>query len=196
MLHQCALRMTDLLYQKCPLDEGRRNVYIYGCELAMSTLLGVISMALLSFLLFRSTDILAFFVFFMLPRLFSGGFHAKTYGRCFILSNILFLCYCLLVSCLTFLNIWWISYLLAALSSVVILRYAPIRNVKHPFSEVSYQRNKRISHVITVLQLATLAAMAFSAPLQAFYTAGAVSMTANAFMMIIATIENRREELQ
>lgn len=191
MLRECALQVTDLLYRKCRLEENRRNVYIYGCELTISTLLGVLSMTLISILFFRLTDIVAFLLFFMVPRFFSGGFHAKTYGRCFVLSNSLFLCSCFLISLILFTKIWWLPLLLAGISAVVIIKNSPIRNAKHPLSETSYERNKTISRVLTVIQLAVLVAMSFFQPVQAFYTAAGISMLANAFMMIIAIIERR-----
>ena len=87
MLHSCAEYLTHTLYRHCPLSEEKRPVFVYGFELSLSTLSSILSIILLS-IIFKNVyfSLLFLYIFFFL-RLFSGGYHAPTYSRCFILTN-------------------------------------------------------------------------------------------------------------
>lgn len=90
MLHSCAEYLTHTLYRHCPLSEEKRPVFVYGFELSLSTLSSILSIILLS-IIFKNVyfSLLFLYIFFFL-RLFSGGYHAPTYSRCFILTNAIF----------------------------------------------------------------------------------------------------------
>ena len=93
MLHSCAEYLTHTLYRHCPLSEEKRPVFVYGFELSLSTLSSILSIILLS-IIFKNVyfSLLFLYIFFFL-RLFSGGYHAPTYSRCFILTNAIFVLY-------------------------------------------------------------------------------------------------------
>lgn len=193
MLNKCAVRLTNILYDKTKLDIQKRKIYVYGFEIALSTLLDILCMVLVSLLFFKGTYILAFLFFFMFTRFFTGGFHAKTYASCFLLSNGLFLICCFTISLLVAIHIWWLPLLPAILCVPVVLWYTPIRNEKHPLSEISYKRNRRFSRVLVPVQLGIILLMAFSASLREFYIASCISLVANAIMMIIAIYRKEKD---
>ena len=91
MLHTCAVCFTEFLYRHCDLPVDRQDIYIYGAELFLSTSLSIISMLLISLVAGKPISGILFVLIFVGLRVFVGGFHAATYGTCFLLTNGVFL---------------------------------------------------------------------------------------------------------
>lgn len=146
MLHSCAEYLTHTLYRHCPLSEEKRPVFVYGFELSLSTLSSILSIILLS-IIFKNVyfSLLFLYIFFFL-RLFSGGYHAPTYSRCFILTNAIFVFVYLLSEVIR----WYKPLLIpfAILSCISIFLLSPIRSTKHPLSERLYAQNKKTARII------------------------------------------------
>ena len=87
MLRVLAERCTDVLINHETIQKGKKNIYIYGFELFWSTTFCVLSILALSILLGYFKLAVTFLLFFMPVRVAAGGYHAKSYGRCFILTN-------------------------------------------------------------------------------------------------------------
>ena len=92
MLRCFAEKIVDQLFKHCDFPEKRKPVYIYGAELTLSTMLGCISVLLVSLLLGNILIGLSFLFYFISIRLFSGGYHANTYFSCFLTTNTTFIC--------------------------------------------------------------------------------------------------------
>lgn len=89
MLNKVAYKIAKKIVE-CS-DADKEEIYIYGLELIISTFFGLVSILLISCLLSRFTSGLVFISVFVPLRLFTGGFHAATYTRCFVISNISYL---------------------------------------------------------------------------------------------------------
>lgn len=147
MLHSCAEYLTHTLYRHCPLSEEKRPVFVYGFELSLSTLSSILSIILLSIIFKNVYSSLLFLYIFFFLRLFSGGYHAPTYSRCFILTNAIFAFVYLLSEVIQ----WYKPLLIpfAILSCISIFLLSPIRSTKHPLSERLYaQKNKKAARII------------------------------------------------
>ena len=152
MLNNIATKISNIIIQKCQLSSDLIKIYTYGCELLISTGLGMMSVFLISCLLGRPLSGIIFLIVFVSLRLFCGGLHASTYLRCFILSNLIFLSVYSLSWGLTYVS-WFLSVLLLLISFIVIFAFAPIKNVNHPLSDERYIRNKRISRVLVFTEI-------------------------------------------
>ena len=86
MLNKVACKLAKKIVE-CS-DTDKEEIYIYGLELIISTFFGLSSILLISCLLFCFTSGLVFISVFVPLRLFTGGYHAENYGKCFIISNI------------------------------------------------------------------------------------------------------------
>ena len=91
MLATIAARLTDQLYFRCPLDPSKKAIYEYGIQLSLSTLASMCSIVLLGLLFKNPASAFIFLGVFFFLRLFSGGYHAPTYTRCFLLTNSVYL---------------------------------------------------------------------------------------------------------
>ena len=79
------------LFQKYITDDAQKEVYVYGATLILTTLLGIVSILLLSAIFFSIWDGVLFLTVFSVVRTSAGGYHCKTYLKCFLLSNAIFL---------------------------------------------------------------------------------------------------------
>ena len=146
MMHALAGRMTDALFQHCRLDSRKRGVYQYGCELFLSTSFSALFIVLVSCFAGFVLEPLVFLSVFISLRIFVGGFHASTYGRCFVLSS--FVYWSVIIANLAIYK--YLEYsihtplmlVFTVISVCTVFVYAPVRNRNHPLSEKMYAQNK------------------------------------------------------
>lgn len=191
MLHTCAVNFANLLYRHCSLPAGHRAVYIYGSELLFSTSLSITSILLTSLLMNRLISGILFILIFVSLRVFVGGFHAMTYGRCFLLTNGIFLVTLgfsvLLQNCKPL-----ISAQILIFASGIIWALAPVRNNHHPLSEKIYKKNKKIGRTLTIAEGITSISIYLLKMNPAICSISIASIAAVAVMMIIPKLTERR----
>lgn len=187
MLNNIATKISSIIIQKCRLSSDLIKIYTYGCELLISTGLGMMSVFLISCLLGRS------FIWYYILNCFCKFKavlwwpSASTYLRCFILSNLVFLSVYGLSWGLTYVS-WLLSVLLLLISFIVIFAFTPIRNVNHPLSDERYIRNKRISRVLAFTEMIVILAIYTIIRNIYFLSIASTSMFAVSFMMLIPKI--------
>ena len=189
MLHSCAEYLTHTLYRHCPLSEEKRPVFVYGFELSLSTLSSILSIILLS-IIFKNVyfSLLFLYIFFFL-RLFSGGYHAPTYSRCFILTNAIFVFVYLLSEVIR----WYKPLLIpfAILSCISIFLLSPIRSTKHP-------QNKKTARIIVSIDFLLFLILYITGMPTRYLATWALSLSAVAIMMVITLFKKnstRRESV-
>ena len=72
-------------------ERRKEAVYTYGIEIILSTMIGISSILIVSGLLHEFKLGVIFLLVFAPLRVFTGGYHAVTYFRCFLISNISYL---------------------------------------------------------------------------------------------------------
>lgn len=73
-------------------ERRKEAVYTYGIEIILSTMIGISSILIVSGLLHEFKLGVIFLLVFAPLRVFTGGYHAVTYFRCFLISNGVFDC--------------------------------------------------------------------------------------------------------
>ena len=192
MLRYCAEKIVDQLFKHCDFPEKRRPVYIYGTELTLSTMLGCISVLLVSLLLGNILIGLSFLFSFLSIRLFSGGYHANTYFSCFLTTNTTFICVYILSQILNAAHNDLLSLFLLIMDCVIIISFTPVRNIHHTLSEEKYKKNRVISIILTLVEICAVLLMCrFDSDFFALSSAVA-SFTAIAVMMIMPKVQERK----
>lgn len=148
MLHTLSERIADFLFDekdKYPLD-----VYTYGFELIVSSLLELLMLMIIGVLSGELVETIIFVIIFSLLRFFTGGYHAKTYLRCGVITAINFLSVListeLLLMCTSEI-IRFVCFISFLFSFYIISKYAPIEN------ENKKLYNKKRLKIIAVLIL-------------------------------------------
>jgi len=153
MLYKCALKITEVLKRYTTIKKDKECVYIYGLELLISTVITSISLIIISLILGSINYFFFFILFFFIQRLFCGGYHAKTYFKCFMLTNFIF------ILTYIFATLFYVSRftifipVLVIVSFLIIIYYGPLKNKNHPYSERRYYQLRRLSRTISAISV-------------------------------------------
>lgn len=195
MLNACATALTEKLLYRFPMVRVRRAIYIYGFEITISSLAVMLSVFILSCLCGAVYTSFTFSLIFVSIRLFSGGYHAKTYGRCFILSNAVYLICFDAARLIQTLRIEFLCPFLVLSSMAVVFMLTPIKNKNHPMSDVSYRKNRNISWQITACEGLCILIAYFLSFMPHIVCMCSTTMTAVAVLMVIPKIRERRKDV-
>lgn len=154
MFRNLAEDIAFLLIKHKILDIEQRDIYIYGLEVILLNG-GLVLMFLTISLLFGvMINFWAYLIFFLPLRIFSGGYHAKTSERCFILSTIMYGLSIVLTKYIPLLYTLWTWRIVGIFSMLVILVMAPLINENNPLNRTQRKRNRIIVYILLVLDLA------------------------------------------
>ena len=193
MLQSFAKYLTDTLYRHCPLSPQKRPIFQYGFEITTSTLSSAFSILLISIFLRDVLSACLFLVIFFFLRLFAGGYHAPSYARCFILTNSVYLMVYLVSRVFIAFQSTIPAIVLTLLSGLIIFAFSPIRNKKHPISEMVYRKNRDIARILVTLEALVLTSLILLRCDFTYTSVPIVSLAAVAVMMIISKFQERSE---
>ena len=146
MLNKIAVKFTNNLLLHNSITREAYDIYVYGFELLISFLFSAITILLFGTILGCFYQTVAFLIVFILLRSYSGGYHAKTYAMCTIVTFSTF-GIVLLLSKYIFVN--YIAYLILGAVGITILSiFAPI---EHPNKKTSSNQKRRHKAICIIL---------------------------------------------
>lgn len=191
MLATIAARLTDQLYFRCPLDPSKKAIYEYGIQLSLSTLASMCSIVLLGLLFKNPASAFIFLGVFFFLRLFSGGYHAPTYTRCFLLTNSVYLTVVGTSYWIVHFQLYHLLPVIVVASCVVVMVLSPIRNKHHPLSEKTYRKNRKIAVVLAAIESLLFLILFIWQIFRPYVAVSTMSLAAVAVMMLFTL---RRKE--
>lgn len=86
MIKSSASKVTSFLYYNNYIDSDKYEyeVYLYGFESMIALILNTVSILLMGILFDRFMHTAVFLLCYYPLRQFTGGYHADTYGKCFL----------------------------------------------------------------------------------------------------------------
>lgn len=193
MLNKCAVFCTKRLEKYLTISEDEKEIYVYGFELSISTLFSLSLILVLSLILGHIYYSFFFMLFFFTMRLFCGGYHANTYAKCFIITNLIFLSTVVLTQIIIDLQLIKIMPFLFALSTLTIFIFAPVKNKNHPCSEKTVNKNRKISRFLSCFYYLIYICIFLFSKSQHLIVNAAWSFIWVSIMIIIEKIKQRRE---
>lgn len=191
MLATIAARLTDQLYLRCPLAPSKKAIYEYGIQLSLSTLASMCSIVMLGILLKNLASAFIFLGVFFFLRLFSGGYHAPTYARCFLLTNSVYLAVVGASYWIVCFQLYHLLPIIVVASCAVVIVLSPVRNKHHPLSEKTYRKNRKIAIVLVSIESSFFLILFFWQIFRPYVAVSSMSLTAVAVMMLFTL---RRKE--
>ena len=194
--------MLRLFSEKCTLSllkngviqDNQRGIYIYGFELFWSTSLCIASILSWGTLFGYLSSAAIFLLFFMPIRMAAGGYHAKSYGACFVLTNCIALLCVFASKWLWHVNESWVAFslwLALLFSFVYIWKMAPINLGKYSADTNIILNNRKYSHFIIIIELILMVVMRILVDSYVLYTS--IIATCAVALMIYAA---KREEVK
>lgn len=153
MFRNLAEDITFLLIKNKIVEIEKREIYIYGLEVILLNGGLLITFLIISILCGEIVNFLAYLIFFLPMRLFSGGYHAETSERCFILSTITFGASIAVSKLIPLLYISNTGKIIGAVSVIVILVLAPLINENNPLNQTQRRRNRIILCTLLFIDL-------------------------------------------
>ena len=153
MLHKFADKSAKILLKNINNPNYEKEVYVYGIEIIASTLMNLLSIILLSLIVGDVKAGVIFLLFFIPLRLFAGGYHADTYGKCFVIGNVSYvIVHVLYKLSYRYLHIEWFL-LLGAMCMYYIFLHAPVVNENQPISVEKQKLNRRMVRIFLIMDI-------------------------------------------
>lgn len=154
MLHKLSETIADYFFDE--KDQYTMDVYIYGIELVLSSLLGNILVILIGIVTGSLIESIIFMAALTSVRVFSGGYHANTYLKCNIIT-LVSATFSVTLSKLfkTVFSTQVVLYLLICnfiLLLLTIIVYCPVENRNKQIEHGDKNKFKLISIAVVVIQ--------------------------------------------
>lgn len=150
MTHRIAGAIAGILYRNHMIEEEDSEVYQYGFEIVIDSVLETLLLMVIGFLIGKTMQTILFILTFTVIRRYSGGFHASTKLRCVMTSIFLFLM-AVILSSLDFAYRELCYACLGVVANVIIWIYAPVEHYKKPLEPETIVRCRRYSRVLATL---------------------------------------------
>ncbi len=146
MIQQIASSVSARWISKNIISEEYREVYQYGLELMISSLIGILLISIVGIIFFSIVDSLIFIIVFCLVRSRSGGYHADSYLKCNITTLTAFTASALIAYNVP---ISELSFVLVAIIGFIILSVlSPIENEHKPIDKEDRPKHKILSIIL------------------------------------------------
>lgn len=151
MICQISEKILKFTSEHLDISPEMKDVYQYGIEITISSMLNVTLVLLCSLVLGNILAGLLYLFIFIFLRSFTGGYHATTYFRCnltFVLTFIItFFAYNIISGCQ--LSIY-ICGTLALVSLIPIILFSPVPNKHKPLSDKQRKKSSVLSIIIAL----------------------------------------------
>ncbi|WP_367565802.1 accessory gene regulator B family protein [Lacrimispora sp.] len=139
--------------QKNVLDSKERVLYQYAYESLLNQVINIFFAVIIAIVMHEPIAVFVFLVSYIPLRSFCGGHHAKTNGRCMIISALLIIAVCIIVKLMEGSSI---SSILSPVSFVVtgilIIWLAPVSAKNKPLDEKETIRYRKMSRYIWLIE--------------------------------------------
>lgn len=150
MIASLAQYMADILLKNEIIDNKKLDIYIYGFEVLISSIVSILIAFLIGLLFSQLIECTVFLAIFIYLRMYSGGYHADTYFKC----NIFFTINLIIVMIIIKKSIHYSVYVCLAIDTfcvLIILLWAPIENKYKPIEKYIRKKFKTNSLFLAML---------------------------------------------
>lgn len=162
MLRKIADYSTQILIKQGMILEKDRNIYLYGFELFWSTSSCIIFIIIAGYIMGYIQQAIIFIMCFFPIRTFAGGYHAKSYRNCFLLTN--FIAFAAIVSsdiCQTVCLSKKCIVIMYTIASLYIWSCAPVVFKEHPVKKDLLEKNRLYAHILLILGAISMICLCF-----------------------------------
>lgn len=152
MIKKLAQKIYDFMSRHIHIDAELEDVYRYGIEITISSVLNILLVMAASVLLGNPLSGLSYLVSLILLKSFCGGYHANSYFKCNSLMVMFYIISFLGAKLLAYWNLtdFRLMSILLMLAFLPIYAYAPVKNKHKPLSERKAKRCRVLSIIIYI----------------------------------------------
>jgi accessory gene regulator B len=178
------------------IEQDEWEVYQYSMEITIAMVLNIITSVILFAVFGRLLEGLIFFAAFLPLRTSSGGYHASTHFRCYLLSIVIILAFIASLKAVPDKSLYPASVFMGFISSVVIFALTPVGCINRQYDEQESITYRKISLIILAAEgFALLLLLTLNLHLQAFTVSFAMTVAASSLVIgEIDLLSAKREE--
>ena len=129
-------KITNRLIRDNVIDDCNREIYLFGVEQFLTTVLNIITTLVIGIVLGELWQSLLFVLLFMALRTYAGGYHASTPIGCYLLTSSIIT---IALSVLKYIKInIFVCIGLLIISGVVILILSPVESKNKPLDNIEF----------------------------------------------------------
>lgn len=150
MIEKVSNRITDYFIENKYVDQEDRDIYLYGSEILVSEIIcTVITLGIGIFLGIFVKTVLYLTIYTMI-RVYAGGYHAMSHKMCITLFNVLYICFSAVTELAFCLNISDFLCLVTIFAILIILRLAPVQDMRKVLDKSEIESYRKIARRRTV----------------------------------------------
>lgn len=150
MIEKAAIHITGKLIKKNIVCDGNKDIYVYGLDILLSTVITSITILLLGVLTFGFSKALVYLFVTAPLRRFGGGWHAPSHFTCALMQCIVFVLVASLSKMLSSVLTPVTLVIIFAICVFIILIKAPTEHPDNPLSKSSKNRAKACCLAVTL----------------------------------------------
>lgn len=188
MISNLSKVIARFLCKKRIIDETKIEIYQYGYEIILSTIIGFMLILIIGFISKCFFESLIFYFTFVFVRSFTGGYHANSHVKC---KLTLILC-CILVLYLSSIYLYdYIILVLFIFYLITVIAFSPIEHINAPLTHELKIRNCKISIIMVIMTFPLIVLEIDIFPKLAAVSSWTLFIIA--ILIIIPKIQERRE---
>lgn len=156
MINKISNNIADYFFENKMIERNDKDLYIYGLQLIISSLIGIATILCICIILNKFIDSIIFLLCFIILRNYCGGYHANSYLKCNLYFIGIFIITELIIMFTPIILIEPISVVIFCTSLYILVKYAPVDNVNKKLSKI--QKDK--SRVIALMNFTVLVVIA------------------------------------
>jgi accessory gene regulator B len=192
MLRAMCEDVSFVLVRNRIISEDDREIYIYGLELILNSLLVAGTIVTLGILLNRIVITIIFLTVFSSIRSYSGGYHANQYWKCYCVGCSAYLSVIIIVNSTVVSQVKIESLIFLAVSYIMIFGIGPLNSEKNPKTEKEMRKNSIISKILISVYttISGIGVIIYPQAIELWLTVACTQLVVAIFLMI--TILQRR----
>ena len=152
MIQELSIKIANFMVKRSIISDSDRNLYEFAYLSLIERLISWGTIIVLGTLFDCFLGSIIFTFSFVPLRIYAGGFHAKVYWKCFLISSITFL-----IVIIFFKNIYShisteIILFFLFISIIIIIKKAPISDPNRPLNKKEFQNYKLVTRKILLIE--------------------------------------------
>lgn len=153
MIEKISKKMLSFVAVYVPMDEDAADVYQYGIEISISTVLNILITMMIAFAIGKPLSGIFFLTCMVLVRSYSGGYHAESYFKCNCTMVVMFLITICISKILILFNLveFHIMSSVLMLAFLPLYAFSPVKNKHKPLSDKKAKKCRIVSIILYIL---------------------------------------------
>lgn len=152
-MNQLAQRISSFFVLHSLISSDEQHIYTYCFEIILSSILAWGSVICIAIFTNKVLPTFLYMGGFFIFRSLSGGYHAETHLKCYLLSLTTYILFLLIVHLIPVSNYWIASIVFIAIASPVLFFLAPVDHKNNPFTNEHKRRLKTKIRILLLIYL-------------------------------------------